>query len=203
MAGIGEKARDKVFNWFAGALHRLGVRPNHLTLGQIPIYALMVKSGFEGDLWAFGWYQVAIMVLDGMDGTLARRMGTASRSGAYLDAAFDIVGIILVVVVASHLYPSYAVWIWAALAANLALYAQNWHLDEKAVSYVRGPLVLAMYFEVMFPGIFWFGVMVPLVVSTIIVLTRLVRSPEPSPKPGTITGPPAYRPGFSSPRKRA
>lgn len=182
-------------------MHRIGIRPNHLTLAQVPIYVLMVRAGFQGDLLWFGLYQIIVMILDGMDGTLARRMGTASKSGAYLDAVFDLAGIVLVVIVAAHLYPSYAYWTYAALAANLVLYLQNWWLDEKAVSYIRGPVVAGMYFEPMFPGIFWFGALVPLVSAAIIVLGRLFLEPVPEHAKVEPAGPAPYRPGFKAERR--
>ena len=194
-----DKARDKVFVAIARGMHRLGIRPNHLTLAQVPVYVLMVDAGLHGRLFAFAMYQALVMALDGMDGTLARRLGLASRSGAILDAAFDVVGIVLVVVVAAHIHPSYAVWLYILLAANLLLYAQNYRLDEKAVSYVRGPVVLGMYLELRWTGILWFAIVVPLAVTAIILLVRAVRSPLPA-RPDA-EGPAPYRPGFSVERR--
>lgn len=194
---VGGSARDKIFDAIARGLYRVGIRPNHLTLAQVPIYGLMVYEGFRGNLVLFGVYQIVIMVLDGMDGTLARRMGIASRSGAILDAVFDLAGIVLVVIVAAHIHPDYAFWLYLTLATNLALYGQNYLLDEKAVSYIRGPVVLGMYLELRWPGIFWFGIVIPLVTSVLILVIRQTVRPWEERREEPPPGPPPYRPGFS------
>lgn len=192
------KARDRVFDAFARGLYAAGVRPNHLTLAQVPIYVLMIVAGLEGRVIEFGLWQIVIMVLDGMDGTLARRMGLASRSGAVLDAVFDFFGIIVVIGIAVHLDPQYFWWFVALLGANFALYLQNGVLDEKAVSYVRGPVVIALVLERSFPGIMWVAILVPLVVALTIVIVRgLVDRVE------EVEGELAYRPGFRSDKDRS
>lgn len=187
------KARDRVFDALAKAMYRIGLRPNHLTLLQVPVYAVMIWHGVHGHLVAFGMWQLLIMLLDGMDGTLARRMGVASRSGAVLDAVFDLFGIIVVVAVAAYIHPHYAVWLWVTLGVNLALYAQNGWLDEKAVSYVRGPVVIGMYVETLYPGIMWVSLLVPLVSASVILVVRGLFRPVP---PAEHL-PAPFHPGFS------
>ncbi len=187
------KARDRVFDAAARLMYGVGLRPNHLTLLQVPVYFMMVWDGIHGRLIAFGFWQLLVMVLDGMDGTLARRMDLASRSGAILDAVFDLFGIVVVIAVAAYVHPDYAIWLWITLAANLGLYAQNAWLDEKAVSYVRGPVVMATYIETLYPGMMWVGLLIPLVSAGIILLVRTFVTPS---KP--LAGlPEPYHPGFS------
>lgn len=193
------KARDHVFSWFARFLHRLGVRPNHLTLAQIPVYAIMIHAGFQERLWEFAIWQTLIIVLDGMDGTLARRMGVQSRRGAYLDAVFDLFGIVVVMVVAIYVHPLYSLSLLALFLANFLLYYQNYLLDEKAVSFVRGPIVLGILAEFYWPGVLSFAIGVPLVVTMLILLVRLIKRPM-VPPPHAARGPAPYRPGFKADR---
>lgn len=195
------KARDEVLDWLARFLYRLGVRPNHLTLAQIPVYAFMIYTGFTGRLWVFAVLQMLVISLDGLDGTVARRMGIQSRGGAYLDAAFDLFGIVLVMVVAIYAFPAYASPLGLLLVMNLLLYYQNYRLDEKAVSYVRGPVVLGLLAERQWPGILWVAIWVPLVATVLIIVVRLLRQPRPEP-PHEVRGPPPYRPGFKAPAQK-
>lgn len=194
------KARDTVFSWFAHFLSRLGVRPNHLTLAQIPVYAIMIHAGFQGRLFAFAIWQMLIIVLDGMDGTLARQMGVQSRRGAYLDAVFDLFGIVVVMIVAIYTHMHYLVPLLALFFVNFLLYYQNYLLDEKAVSFVRGPVVLGILAEFYWPGVLWFAIGVPLVATVLILVVRMVTRPAASP-PHAKEGPPPYRPGFKVPRQ--
>ncbi len=189
------KARDAVFSWFARFLSRLGVRPNHLTLAQIPVYAIMIHAGFQGRLVAFAVWQMLIIVLDGMDGTLARRMGVQSRRGAYLDAVFDLFGIVVVMIVAIYTHPAYTAPLLALFLVNFLLYYQNYRLDEKAVSFVRGPVVLGILAEFYWPGVLSFAIGVPLVATLLILVVRMVKRPV-TPPPHVKRGPPPYRPGF-------
>ncbi len=191
------KARDEVLDWLARFLFRLGVRPNHLTLAQTPVYVVMIYTGFTGRIWIFGFLQLLVIFLDGLDGTVARRMGIQSRGGAYLDAAFDLFGIVLVMAVAIHAFPAYASPLGLLLVTNLLLYYQNYRLDEKAVSYVRGPVVLGLLAERHWPGVMWIAIWVPLAVTVLIVVVRMVRQPRPVP-PHEVKGPPPYRPGFKA-----
>jgi phosphatidylglycerophosphate synthase len=193
------KARDEVLDMLASGMRRVGIRPNHLTLMQVPVYFFMVRAGIQHDLYLFGVLQLLVMALDGLDGTLARRMGIQSRAGAYLDAAFDLFGIVLVMLVAIHVQPHYSVLLMLVLVLNLLLYFQNYLLDEKAVSYVRGPIVVGIVAEGYWPGILLFAIWIPLIVTAVLLLVRVMRKPRALPGP---VGPPPYRPGFSAPPRR-
>lgn len=190
------KARDEVFDWIARFLYRHGVRPNHLTLAQVPVYVLMIYTGFTGRLFTFAILQLLVILLDGLDGTVARRMGIQSRAGAYLDAVFDLFGIVLVMVVAIWVHPLYTIGIVALLLSNLLLYYQNYLLDEKAVSYVRGPIVLGIVAETYWPGVLTFVIAVPLVVTVAILLVRALIPKRTAPL--EPEGPPPFSPGFKA-----
>jgi phosphatidylglycerophosphate synthase len=198
------KARDEVLDFVARFLYRQGVRPNHLTLAQVPVYALMIHAGYHQRLWAFAILQAVVILLDGLDGTVARRMGVQSRKGAYLDAAFDLFGIVLVMVVAIWVFPEYSLILVALLVGNLLLYFQNWLLDEKAVSFVRGPIVLGLIAERQWPGVFAWAVLVPLAVTVLIIVVRMVVRPRRDLEgpPAVFRGPPPYRPGFKAEEDR-
>jgi phosphatidylglycerophosphate synthase len=129
-------AARKVLSW--------GVHPNHLTLLQLPVFALQMVAALEGWRWTFALLMLAIVVLDGGDGILARAGRLESRAGAILDALFDLVGIVVVLWGAARFFPDEAPWIIAILFGNLALFAQNALLEEKVIAYVRGPIVAAV-----------------------------------------------------------
>ena len=83
----------KVWAPLADALLRLGVTPNQVTVvGTIGVSA--------GALWFFprGQFFIGVMVVtafvfsDLMDGYMARKLGTSSKWGAFLDSTLDRVG---------------------------------------------------------------------------------------------------------------
>lgn len=75
-----------------GALAALGVRPNHLTLLGALVAAGAAYVASQGSLLAAGLLFLAGSLLDGLDGSLARRTGRSSTFGAFLDSFLDRVG---------------------------------------------------------------------------------------------------------------
>lgn len=86
-----------------GALH---VTPTVMTVTGLLVVVFASWRIAHGDLVAGGWLFLAGSALDGLDGTVARVTGTASRRGALIDSVADRVGEIAV---------------WGALATRLAL----------------------------------------------------------------------------------
>lgn len=121
-----------------------GVHPNHLTFAQIPIFGLEIWAATEGHRWIFVGSIAFVMALDGGDGILARVGGLASKKGAVLDAMFDTLGIAIIMWGAGQFFPEAADWFLALFLANGILYLQNAVLEEKMVSYLRGPTILAI-----------------------------------------------------------
>jgi phosphatidylglycerophosphate synthase len=162
-------AFDRPFERVAKWLLARGIRPNHLTFLQIPVLAGMVWTTLQGQIWPFFWLSWIIMLLDGADGIVARVGGTQSRSGAIMDASLDTLGIMTVLWAATQFLPDQSwVW-WSLLALNAALYAQNILLKSKVVSYVRGPVILAM----VVPDLLWLTVVGTLAVTGWLIFTRL------------------------------
>lgn len=120
-----------------------GIRPNHLTFLQVPVFTGMVWAALTGEPWWFFGLSWFVVLLDGGDGILARVGGMQSRAGALLDAGMDTVGIAVVMWGASRFFLDWAAWVLAGLfVLNLLLYGQNQILGEKVVSYVRGPVIV-------------------------------------------------------------
>lgn len=73
----------------ADALARLGVRPNHVTVAGTlvtlgaPVSILADRLVLAGVLWLVG------SAVDLLDGALARRQGTVTAGGAFLDSTLD------------------------------------------------------------------------------------------------------------------
>lgn len=120
-----------------------GIRPNHLTFLQIPVFAGMGWAALNGEPWWFFGLSWFVVLLDGGDGILARVGGLHSRLGALLDAGMDTLGIAVVMWGASRFFPDWAGPVLLGLfVLNLLLYSQNQVLGEKVVSYVRGPVIV-------------------------------------------------------------
>ena len=76
------------FGAVAGLLQRLGVSPNAVSLTQIPLGAVIAWQLGQNPLLALILFVVALL-LDGLDGTLARMSGRASGYGALVDQVAD------------------------------------------------------------------------------------------------------------------
>lgn len=162
-------AFDRPFERAARWLLDRGVKPNHLTFLQIPVLVWMVLATLNDQPWLFFGLSWTIIVLDGADGIMARVGGTQSRSGAILDASLDTLGILVVLWAATVFIPAQAWAWWTLLGLNAALYVQNVIVEEKVVSYVRGPVILA----IVVPDVLWLAVVGTLLITGWLILTRL------------------------------
>ena len=147
-----ESAFDRTFVPAARWLLARGVHPNHFTFLQVPVFAFTIVAAVEGWHWPFALTILLVMVLDGGDGILARVGNLQSRTGAILDAVFDLLGIAILLWGCTLFFPAQNGWIMALLLANGLLFLQNALLDDKVVSYVRGPMVGAVAFPQLLPG---------------------------------------------------
>ncbi|MCW5891854.1 MAG: CDP-alcohol phosphatidyltransferase family protein [bacterium] len=82
--------------WYRGLLAPLeaglasrGVTPDQLTWGQLGVSVLAGVAFAGGALFLGGWLVILAGTLDILDGGLARRAGTASARGAFLDSVVD------------------------------------------------------------------------------------------------------------------
>jgi len=137
---------DRYFTKAARWLLARGVRPNHFTFLQVPVFVAEVYAALNGLRWLFIGLIGLVIFLDGGDGILARVGGLQSRAGAVLDASFDTAGIAIVLWGASVFFPEAALWLALLFVGNLLLYVQNAVVGSKAVSYLRGPVLAAVAF---------------------------------------------------------
>ncbi len=73
----------------AGAIGRLGIHPNTITLiGLVLQLGVAVVFGL-GYVVPAGWLLLAVAPVDALDGALARLQGRQSRFGAFLDSTLD------------------------------------------------------------------------------------------------------------------
>ncbi len=86
----------RVRAWYRGlmapletALADLGVTPDQLTWAQLGVSVLAGLAFGAGYLFLAGWLVILAGTLDILDGGLARRAGTASPRGAFLDSVVD------------------------------------------------------------------------------------------------------------------
>ncbi len=81
-------AAAPIFVGIARVLQRLGVTPNVVSLAQIPVGILVAWQIGQNPVIALGLFIFALL-LDGIDGTLARVSGRASAYGALVDQCAD------------------------------------------------------------------------------------------------------------------
>jgi CDP-diacylglycerol--glycerol-3-phosphate 3-phosphatidyltransferase len=83
------KTFSGILDGIAGFLLGLGVKPNHITLAGLcgnVVAALLIGSGHL--VW--GGVTAALMgPLDAVDGAMARKLGTPTRFGGFLDSVID------------------------------------------------------------------------------------------------------------------
>lgn len=174
--GVGQE-HEKVFDSMAWWLHRHGVRPDHVTYTQVPVYAAMVYFGWHANdaatLWIFGSLQFLTFLIDGADGILARRTGTVSRRGHLLDEVFDITGIGITIWAVFVHHPRLSQWLIALLLVNFLVYIQNEIQGTKSITYTRGPLTGGFVLEYYFPGLLVIGTALPLVFGVFLLFTRV------------------------------
>ena len=143
-----ERAKGQFYDGpFAGTAQWLldqGIHPNHATFLQVPFFAVQVWAATQGHPWLFVAMILVVMALDGADGVLARTGNLQSRTGAVLDSTFDTIGIAVVMWGAAQFYPFAETWLFALFLGNALLYLQNAVLEEKMISYLRGPIILAV-----------------------------------------------------------
>lgn len=70
---------------------RVALIPVFLTLGNLSFGLLAILSTFEGHFKRAGWFIVIGLVLDGLDGWVARTTRTASGFGMQLDSLADVI----------------------------------------------------------------------------------------------------------------
>lgn len=178
---------ERAFDGLSWRLYKWGVRPDHISFLQVPVYILMVAVVFrvheDPILWLtlFGALQILVVVLDGADGILARRTGTVTRRGHLLDSLFDIMGIGLTLWAVGYLHPSLAQWGFTLLVVNFMVYVQNEIQGTKSVTYTRGPATLGLYLQAFYvdatlfgkPALAFLGILLPLAYGAVLMLTRL------------------------------
>lgn len=76
----------------AGLLARLGVRADHLTVLGLALSLAAALAFFEGWFRAGAALALLAGLCDMLDGQVARRLGTTSRFGAFLDSTLDRLG---------------------------------------------------------------------------------------------------------------
>ncbi len=121
-----------------------GVHPNHFTFAQVPVFAVEVWAAMNGHAWLFVSTIALVIALDGGDGILARVGNLQSRKGAILDSTFDTLGIAIIMWGAAQFFPPQEGWFFWLFVGNTLIYLQNAVLEEKVISYIRGPTILAI-----------------------------------------------------------
>jgi len=107
--------------------HRLGPA-DWVTLARATLVvgvAALVADSFQEAvaLWALVGLSALALLLDTVDGWVARRSGTASTLGAHFDAETDA---FLILVLSIYVARSHGAWVLAIGAARYAFYAAGW-----------------------------------------------------------------------------
>jgi archaetidylinositol phosphate synthase len=88
--GYHKATTDRFWNFLAGGLARLGLKPNQVTLIGLALVlgSCLLYVVYQDTLW-FGILLGFSFAFDGLDGAVARITDTASKYGGYLDAIID------------------------------------------------------------------------------------------------------------------
>lgn len=121
-----------------------GARPNHVTFLQLPVLLAEVLAVQQGWRVAFVALIALVVLLDALDGVLARVGGMETRAGAALDALFDTMGIAIVLWGAAVFEPEYATAMLLLFLGNMTLFLQNALLGRKVIAYLRGPVLIGV-----------------------------------------------------------
>ncbi len=172
---VAEGTYDRRFDSIAKALLARGVRPNHFTFSQIPVFALQIYAALQGTTgwrWTFVALIALLIILDGGDGILARVGNLQSKSGAVLDSTFDTLGIAIVMWGAARFFPEAETWLMFLFLGNTLLYLQNALLEHKVIAYIRGPVLSA----VAFPETLFMAMWVAAIITVWLLVARLPAS---------------------------
>lgn len=83
-----QRVRGHLFGPILGILVSLGITPNHLTLASLLVGLAFCPAYFWSKPLAFVLLAMHVL-LDGLDGPLARHAGVASRRGSFTDTMSD------------------------------------------------------------------------------------------------------------------
>ena len=83
---------ERLTSGIVGRLAALGVTPNQLSFIGLFVTIASAPLLAQGWLSLGAWIFAAGSVTDSFDGALARRTGTATEAGAFLDSTFDRIG---------------------------------------------------------------------------------------------------------------
>jgi len=171
MEGHTEREQDVYDGMFARPARWLlsrGVHPNHLTFLQLPVFVLQIFAAVHGWRLIFAYSTIAIIILDGGDGILARVGRLQTKAGAVLDSTFDTLGIAIVMWGATRFYPEHTSWLMFLFLGNIVLFLQNALLNAKVIAYLRGPIAVAVAYPQTLAG----GLVLPTIVITVLLVLR-------------------------------
>ena len=116
---------DNLFKPSMLALHRLGIKPNHVTLTGIPLAIIMFLFLINGYLAAAIFFLALTLIVDGLDGQLARATGQESKLGHALDKGVDIFCILLMLIGIAVYSPQSFVFSTSLGVVNILLFITN------------------------------------------------------------------------------
>lgn len=91
----GKKIRESLFGPFAGYLANLGITPTILSYTGLFMIVPFLYF-FASNPWLSFFFLLLNMIMDGLDGVVARFMKVDSNKGAFVDFAFDYTFFIIV-----------------------------------------------------------------------------------------------------------
>ena len=145
----GQRLRGRLLEPFLGRMTRLGITPDHVTLASLISGVLFAPMWMTGHPW---WSLVLLwghVLIDGIDGPLARHQQTASQQGSFTDSFCDQM-IVTVVAITLMSGPEPMIGIWAG-SLFMVLY-----VGVLAISMVRNALSTP-YSWLIRPRFFLFG----------------------------------------------
>lgn len=163
---------------------RHGVSPSTLTYGQLLGSLVITYCYARGYLFVAGWLLLSVGSLDIIDGRVARRTGTGSARGAFLDSVIDrYVDSLAFIGLAVYFGSSPVIWavLLALLGSNMVSYAraraEALGVECKVGLFQRPERTVVLGFGTIFAVLHdhiagaWHGQPFALLVLTLIVMT--------------------------------
>jgi len=180
-----KKLRDNLLGWVARCLKFLHITPNVISVTGLFVLVAFFYFAYTEPIIAF-FILVLHVVLDGLDGVLARLTNTQSQGGAFLDMVCDHTGMVIVTVTLifhTLLNPTIGV-IYVYLYSLLVILITVRNLLNKPIGLVfRSKYILYILFGVYaFTGINIFDIAVfvfslfmiaPIIISMSVIISEL------------------------------
>ncbi len=125
IAEIASKSIEKKLQVSFKKAYSLGLRPNHLTLSQLPIVMLMIWFAYNKSLWEVIILSLVMVFIDLFDGIFARATNSYTKLGHLYDKGMDLLSIISLAFSIGLIFPATMKISITLIITTIILYVLN------------------------------------------------------------------------------